>query len=198
MKICLITPVNQFQVYQGGLPPLAPPSSLTAKAVAPNAPDTVYVRLEIDHIYNSLGQDSQVTMAGTRTRQQISLKDTSYYGEILSIAPEVSKGDQDIVITGRAIDRATQEPLADAALNLFITVNGFERKIPVMTGSDGTFTHTFEPLEEEAASFMSMRSTRIFWTGRTRAALSSTRSRSPRPRSRCLSPGTMSRRSALR
>ena len=34
MKICLITPVNQFQVYQGGLPPLEPPSSLTAKAAA--------------------------------------------------------------------------------------------------------------------------------------------------------------------
>ncbi len=136
-----ITPVNQFQVYQGGLPPLAPPSSLTAKAAAggiitltwdavedaagyqiyckapgeadltlletieattththqttldgtytyavatirienqeesvsglsdtvtasadataPNARNTVYVRLEIDHIYNSLGQDSR-------------------------------------------------------------------------------------------------------------------------------------------
>ena len=121
--------------------------------VPANAPDSVYVRLEIDHIYNSLGQVSQVTMAGTRTRQQISLKDTSYYGEILSIAPEVSKGDQDIVITGRAIDRATEEPLADTALNLFITVSGFERKISVMTGSDGTFTHTFEPLENEAGIF---------------------------------------------
>ena len=54
---------------------------------------------------------------------------------------------------GRAIDRATEEPLADAALNLFITVSGFERKISVMTGSDGTFTHTFEPLENEAGIF---------------------------------------------
>ncbi len=34
MKICFITPANQFQVYQGGLPPLEPPSSLTAKAAA--------------------------------------------------------------------------------------------------------------------------------------------------------------------
>ena len=121
--------------------------------VPANAPDTVYVRLEIDHIYNSLGQDGQVTMAGTKTRKEISLQDTSYYGEILSMAPEVSKGDQDIVITGRAIDRATEEPLADAALNLFITVNGFERKISVMTEDDGSFTHTFEPLENEAGIF---------------------------------------------
>ena len=121
--------------------------------VPANAPDTVYVRLEIDHIYNSLGQTGQVTMAGTRTRQEISLQDTSYYGEILSTLPEVSKGDQDIVITGQAVDRSTDEPLADVPLNLFITVDGFERKVQVATGDDGTFTHTFEPLENEAGIF---------------------------------------------
>jgi len=118
-----------------------------------NAPDIVYVRLEIDHIYYHLGQADQVKMNGTRTRQKISLKDTSYMGSIVSIVPEVSKGDEDITITGTAKDRSTDELLADAALHLIIKVNGFERKINVTTGENGQFIHIFTPLENEAGVY---------------------------------------------
>ena len=118
-----------------------------------NAPDEIYVHLEIDNIYYHLGQSDQVTMNGTKTRQKLSLKDTSYYGEITSITPEVSKGDEDIVITGRAIDRATNEAMADTQLNLIISVSGFERKFAVTTDETGQFTHTFTPLEDEAGVY---------------------------------------------
>ncbi|MCG8637232.1 MAG: fibronectin type III domain-containing protein, partial [Desulfobacterales bacterium] len=121
--------------------------------VPANAPDQVIVRLDLSDIYYHLGRPDEITMEGLTTRQEISLTDTSYYGKILSAFPEVSKGDQDITITGQALDRATDAPLADVPLNLIITVNGFERKIPVETIADGTFTHIFEPLENEAGIF---------------------------------------------
>ena len=121
--------------------------------VPANAADRVFVRLEIDSVYYHLGRADEVAMGGTRTRQEVSLKETSYYGEVTGITPEVSKGDEDIVITGRAVDRASDTPLAGASLNLIISVNGFERKIPVTTDEVGTFTHTFVPLEDEAGVF---------------------------------------------
>ena len=118
-----------------------------------NAPDTVYVRLEIDNIFYHLGQPDEVKMDGTQTRQEISLEDTSYDGHLVSILPEVSKGDKEIIITGRAIDRATGETLVDAPLNLIISVNGFERKFNINTDETGTFTYVFEPLENEAGVY---------------------------------------------
>ncbi|MEH0019208.1 MAG: right-handed parallel beta-helix repeat-containing protein [Desulfobacter sp.] len=121
--------------------------------VPANAPNTLYVRLEINHIHHQLGQPGQVTMAGTRTRQQVSLRDTSYYGEVLSALPAVSKGDQDIIITGRAVDRATDTPLAQALLDLVITREGFERNIRVTTDDTGAFTRAFTPLDNEAGIF---------------------------------------------
>ena len=93
-----------------------------------NAPDTVHVRLEIDQIYYHLGQSDEIKMNGTQTRQEISLKETSYYGQIISTLLEVSKGDQDIVITGQAVDRGTSETLADVPLNLIIAVNCYGPK----------------------------------------------------------------------
>ncbi|MCD4722074.1 MAG: hypothetical protein K8S13_19755 [Desulfobacula sp.] len=121
--------------------------------VPANAPDNVFVRLEINDIYYHLGQTDEVKMSGTQTSHQVSLQDTSYYGELISTLPEVSKGDEDIIITGRAIDRSTSEPLFDVPLNLIITVNGFERKFIVTTDETGQFTHTFEPLENEAGVY---------------------------------------------
>ncbi len=103
-----------------------------------NAPENLYVRLEIDNIFYHLGQPDEVKMDGTQTRQEISLEDTSYDGHLVSILPEVSKGDKEIIITGRAIDRATGETLVDAPLNLIISVNGFERKFNINTDETGS------------------------------------------------------------
>ena len=50
-------------------------------------------------------------MEGLATTYPVTLIDTSYYGEVISIAPESSTGDQDIVITGRAVERAGGDPL---------------------------------------------------------------------------------------
>ena len=90
-----------------------------------NAPDEVILKLNIAQVYYHLGKIDQVTMDGPTTTQDISLVDTSYYGEVTSISPETSGGDEDIIISGQAVDRATGSPLALVPLNLIITLDGF-------------------------------------------------------------------------
>jgi RHS repeat-associated protein len=121
--------------------------------VPANAPDDLTVKIEIGKVYHDLGQGDQVTMKGAATRSRVTLIDTSYYGEVTNITPEVSKGDEDIVITGRAVDRASGAPLAGAPLNLVISVSGFERKYEVVTDETGAFTHRFTPLAGEAGVY---------------------------------------------
>ncbi|MEJ2048149.1 MAG: hypothetical protein P8X92_10170, partial [Dehalococcoidia bacterium] len=95
--------------------------------VPANAPDDVTVLLDIAKIYYHQGKEDQVKMDGLSTTHEVTLVDTAYYGEITSINPESSTGDQPIVIQGRAIERATQAPMPEVPLNLTITVSGFER-----------------------------------------------------------------------
>ena len=121
--------------------------------VPANAPDNITIKLSIANIYYHQGQETQVQMAGLSTTHPVTLVDTTYYGEIVSITPESAAGAQDITIVGRAVERATGEPLADVPLNLVITLNGFERKYAVFTGIDGTFAHVFKPLAGESGIY---------------------------------------------
>ena len=92
-------------------------------------------------------------MEGLSTRRQLSLVDTAYYGEVSNITPQVSNGDQNIVITGRAVERATGQPLGTVPLKLVISVSGFERTYRIFTDDSGAFTHTFTPLPLESGVY---------------------------------------------
>ncbi len=92
-------------------------------------------------------------MSGLTGEFAITLVDTSYFGEITGVNPAVSRGDEDVVISGRAIDRESGEPLGDAPLNLVITLAGFERSIEVVTDENGLFTYPFTPLEGESGRY---------------------------------------------
>ena len=127
-----------------------------AIAVPPNAPDDMELMLEISDIYYHQGYPEEVVMQGVSTRRTITLIDTSYYGEIISISPENSSGDEDIEIVGRAIDRAGGQPLPEVPLKLIITLDGFERRVDLFSGSDGTFSYTFEPMAGESGSYQVM------------------------------------------
>ncbi|MFH0726519.1 MAG: RHS repeat-associated core domain-containing protein [Pseudomonadota bacterium] len=122
-------------------------------AVPAGAPDDVELILEIGSIYYRQGTPEAVVMDGVRTRRDISLIDTAFYGGIISISPESSNGDQDIEIVGRAMDRATGQPLPEVPLKLVITLEGFERSIDVFTGSNGRFTYTFAPPDGEFGDY---------------------------------------------
>jgi len=118
-----------------------------------SSPDEVTIQLEISQIYYHQGKPDQVSMAGVSTTRQISLVDTSYYGEVLSIAPENSNGNEDILITGQAVERDTGSPMPNVPLDLVISVNGFERKYNLFTEDDGSFSYTFTPLSGESGLY---------------------------------------------
>ena len=126
------------------------PSTITVPA---NAPDTVMVRLRISRIYAGYGAAEQVTMTGLSSVHQLTLRETSYYGDVLSVSPQESEGKQDIVINGRAIERASGEPMAGVPLNLTIGVSGFDRSYDVLTDDSGSFTYSFTPLPNESGVY---------------------------------------------
>jgi large repetitive protein len=72
---------------------------------------------------------------------------------VLTIEPQHSAGDQDVVITGRAVDRATELPMADVPLKLVISVAGFERVNQVFTDVMGSFEYAFKPLAGKAGLY---------------------------------------------
>ena len=116
------------------------------------SPDNVNLELEISHVHYHPGQSDAVTLDGLSARQHLSLMDTSYYGEVLTVTPETSHGDETIEITGRAVERATDSSMLEVPLNLMISVNGFERTFQVFTDAQGEFHHTFVPLSNEYGS----------------------------------------------
>ncbi|MCG6905686.1 MAG: right-handed parallel beta-helix repeat-containing protein, partial [Desulfobacteraceae bacterium] len=128
-------------------------SEPVALPVPANAPDAGVVRLEIDCVYHHLGRDDEVVMAGPGTRYGVTLVDTAYLGEVTGIAPQISTGDQTVVINGRALARDSGQPMPHVPLNLIITLNGFERSVAVFTAADGTFAHGFTPLAGEGGTY---------------------------------------------
>ncbi|MFH1147689.1 MAG: FlgD immunoglobulin-like domain containing protein, partial [Pseudomonadota bacterium] len=118
-----------------------------------NAPDELILQLIIPNLYYHLGRPEEISMQGLETTRRVSLVDTSYYGEVLSVTPENSTGDQDIEMTGRAVDRNTGSPLAAVYLNLVVSNNGFERTFKVFTSAEGTFVFAFSPLTGESGTY---------------------------------------------
>ncbi len=117
------------------------------------SPDQVIVELQIDSIHYHLGQPDAVTMQGLITTRQVNLADTTYFGEVVDISPESSIGDEDIIISGRAVERDSGLPLPGVPLNLVIYTDGFERKNPVFTDDEGNFSFTFTPLPGESGIY---------------------------------------------
>ncbi len=116
------------------------------------APDQVSIRADVTKVHFHVGQADQVNISGLSVSNTISLKDTAYYGEITAITPESSTG-EDVIITGRAVDRTTSLPMPSVPLNLVITVSGFERTNKIVTDSQGNFSFIFKPLTGESGIY---------------------------------------------
>ncbi len=135
-----------------------PPGSIFTSApleipVPLTSPDQVAIHLDIAKVHFHLGQPDHVSIAGLGATNQVSLKDTAYYGEVTSITPETSTGDEDILIACRAVSRGTGLAAASVPLNLVISSGGFERSYKIFTDSNGTFSYAFRPLAGESGIY---------------------------------------------
>jgi len=121
--------------------------------VPASAPSDVKLQLTIDKIHYHQGRDDAVSIAGIENSQRVVLIDTAYYGEITEISPATSYGDEPIVITGNALERATSNAIPLVPLQLVINLRGFERSYKVYTDQNGAFSHTFTPLARESGHY---------------------------------------------
>lgn len=121
--------------------------------VPAGSPNTIRVRLEVDKLRYHSGQEDEVQIAGRGSEKTVSLIDTAYYGDVTNVTPTSSFGDQDIVITGRALDRANQAPLPNTRLKLVLNQQGFEREFNVLSDVSGNFTYTFKPTITDAGVY---------------------------------------------
>lgn len=113
--------------------------------VPASSPNSIRVKLEVDKLRYHTGQEDEITIAGRGTEKTVSLLDTAYYGELSNVTPISSFGDQDIVITGRAVERTSGQPLPNTRLKLILNQQGFERIFGVLTDATGSFTYVFKP-----------------------------------------------------
>jgi RHS repeat-associated protein len=136
---------------------IAPSTTFTSDVVAlvvpESAPDEVEVTLVIDSLHYHLGQEDAVSIGGLETRRTVSLIDVPYQGEVTTIAPTSSFGDQDILIEGRALQGGSTNPMPRVPLDLVISVDGFERVFELVTDENGAFRYSFEPLPGEAGIY---------------------------------------------
>lgn len=117
------------------------------------SPKSIRVKLEVDKLRYHSGQTDEIQIAGRGSEKTVSLGETAYLGEVTNIMPVSSFGDQDIVISGRAIERNSSAPMPNARLKLVFNQQGFERSFQVLTDSTGAFNHTFKPTVTDGGLF---------------------------------------------
>jgi hypothetical protein len=117
------------------------------------SPNSIRVRLEVDKLRFHSGQDDQVIIPGQGSEKLVSLLDTAYVGDITDVSPVSSFGDQDVRITGQALDRNGRTPLPNTRLKLVLNQQGFERVFSVLTDGTGNFVHVFKPTVTDAGLF---------------------------------------------
>lgn len=113
--------------------------------VPASSPSSIRVKLEVDKLRYHTGQADQILISGRGSEKLVSLVDTAYVGEVSNVEPISSFGDQDIVITGRALDRQDASPISNIPLKLILNQQGFERSFNVLTDALGNFNYVFKP-----------------------------------------------------
>jgi len=127
-----------------------------ALEVPTNAPNRVFVQLEIDQVYYRSDQPERVVMQGLQTRAEVPVVDTTYTGLVTAVTPADSLGDQPVQISGVALLRTTGAPAPHVPLLVKIAKAGFERTDTVTTDAQGAFRTTFQPLPGESGGVYSV------------------------------------------
>ncbi|WP_255989553.1 Ig-like domain-containing protein [Chitinolyticbacter albus] len=121
--------------------------------VPASSPDRLRVVLEVDKLRYHSGRADEVVIAGRGSERSVSLLDTAYTAELTDISPVNSFGDEDVIIKGQALDRATQAPLPNTRVKLVLNQQGFERVFMVLTDATGAFSQTFKPTLTDAGLY---------------------------------------------
>ncbi|AZZ92957.1 hypothetical protein EUZ85_20375 [Hahella sp. KA22] len=122
--------------------------------VPSSVPESALLRLEIDKLHYQVGRDTHVAIAGTRASQAVTLQETPYYGELTSVEPAKAFAGETVTIKGRAIDRASNEPMANAILTVAMKVRGFERQYAAFTDVEGQFEFTYTPTINDTGEYV--------------------------------------------
>jgi len=151
-------PANVDILNGGGVVATIPPDSTYESEsivfnVPVDVPEALTLTLEIDTLHYHLGQPDAASISGLDTSRGVTLIDTPYSGTVDTISPPLSRGGEDIVISGQALIDGTSTALASVPLNLVITVAGFERSYEVITDPTGQYSLSFKPLVGESGSY---------------------------------------------
>ncbi|AZQ13034.1 right-handed parallel beta-helix repeat-containing protein [Shewanella khirikhana] len=125
-----------------------------AEIVVPMAtPDIAELEVAIGQLSYQLGREQQVLLAGISTRKEVNTSASPYFGQVTGITPTISYGDQAISIQGQLVDRYTSAPVANAALELVLNLNGFEKIVALTSNAEGIFNHEYQPQAGESGHY---------------------------------------------
>lgn len=123
---------------------VAAKSSFTSEQFTMNipaaAPDQVRLRLVVDKYHYQLGKENHVEISGIGVSKDIQLNDTPYFASVDVVQPAtVNAKNGTVTITGRAVDRATNQPIANVPISIVTAVRGFERINTVYSDVNGSY-----------------------------------------------------------
>ena len=107
------------------------------------APEEVRVRFTADRQYYQAALPGELKIGGLRASRELTLLDTPYYGELVSIEPQQIQAGDEVVIKGRALLRDGQQPVPGAELSLVLSVRGFEQILSVTADAEGNFSRRY-------------------------------------------------------
>ncbi|WP_039918598.1 fibronectin type III domain-containing protein, partial [Cellvibrio mixtus] len=104
------------------------------------APDQVRLRLVVDKYHYQLGKENHVEISGIGISKDIQLSDTPYFAVVTDVQPTtVNAKNGTVTISGRVVDRTTNEPIANVPVSIVTTVRGFERINTVYSDASGNY-----------------------------------------------------------
>ncbi|QSX37549.1 right-handed parallel beta-helix repeat-containing protein [Shewanella sedimentimangrovi] len=128
-------------------------SDWTEIALPLATPELATLEISIGQFSYHLGREEQVLLSGSSTRKQVNTEATPYYGRVTEISPTISFGEQSVQIKGELLDSYTVTPVANAALNLILDINGFERILTLSSDESGAFSYDYLPQKGESGLY---------------------------------------------
>ena len=122
-------------------------------AIPANASNHLTVVATIDKVYHKYGDALQRQLQGVSTRQDITIAETSYRGELTSISPALVVGEGQVTIQGQAVSRIDNIPVANVSLKIILRIDGFEQSIDVFTDENGGFSYIYTPTTTDAGIY---------------------------------------------